>query len=83
MSKTWNIIRCVINNKKSTMKCSKFTHNGRDVTDDRDIANYFNQYFANIGPNLAKNIPNSSSTYEASLNHPCDNSIFLQHVTEN
>ena len=65
------------------MKCSKFTHNGRDVTDDHDIANYFNQYFANVGPNLAKNIPNSSSTYQASLNHLCDNSIFLQPVTEN
>ena len=80
--KTWNIISSVINNKKSTIKCSKFTHNGRDVTDDRDIANYFNQYFANIGPNLAKTIPNSSSTYETFLNHPCDNSIFLQPVTE-
>ena len=82
-SKTWNIISSVINNKKSTIKCSKFTHNGRDVTDDRNIANYFNQYFANIGPNLAKTIPNSSSTHETFLNHPCDNSIFLQPVTEN
>ena len=83
LSKTWNIISSVINNKNSTTKCSKFTHNGRDVTDDRDIANYFNQYLANIGPNLAKNIPNGSSTYEAFLNHSCDNSILHQPVTEN
>ena len=65
------------------MKCPKFTQNGRDVTDECDIANYFNQYFANIGPNLSKNIPKGSSTYEAFLNHPCDNSFFLQPVTEN
>ena len=37
----------------------------------------------NIGPNLAKNIPNSSSTFQELLNHPCDNSIFLQPVKEN
>ena len=37
----------------------------------------------NIGPNLAKNIPNTSSTFQEFLNHPCDNSIFLQPVTEN
>ena len=49
----------------------------------RDIANYFNKYFANFGPNLAKNIPNSSSTYAAFLNNLCDNNIFLQPVTEN
>ena len=47
LSQAWNGISSVINNKKSTIKCSKFTHNDRDVTDDRDIANYFNQYLAN------------------------------------
>ena len=49
LSKTWNIVSSVINSKTSTMKCSKIIHNDRDVTDDRDIADYFNQYFANIG----------------------------------
>ena len=48
LRKTWHIISSVINNKKFTMKCPKFTQNGRDVTDECDIANYFNQYFAKL-----------------------------------
>ena len=73
----------MINNKKSITKCSKFTHNNRYITNENEIANHFNKFVVNIGPNLAKNIPNSSSTFQEFLNHPCDNSIFLQPVTEN
>ena len=47
------------------------------------IANHFNKNVVNIGTNLVKNIPNSSSTFQQFFNHPCDNSIFLQHVKEN
>ena len=83
LSKTWSVISTVINNKKSITKCSKFTHNNRYITHDNEIANHFNKYFVNIGPNLVKNIPNSSSTFKEFPNHPCDNSIFLQPVTEN
>ena len=83
LSKTCSVISTVINNKKSITKCSKFIHNGRYITNDNEIANHFNKYFANIGPNLAKDIPNSSSTYQEFPNHPSDNSIFLQPVTEN
>ena len=32
---------------------------------------------------MANDIPNSSSTYQEFLHHPCDNSIFPQLVTEN
>ena len=73
----------MINNKKSITKCSKFIHNDRYITNDNETANQFSKYFANIGPNLAKDIPNSSSTDQEFLNHLCDNSIFLQPVTEN
>ena len=83
LSKTWSVISTVINNKKSITKCSKFTHNNRYITNDNEIDNHFNKFFVNIGPHLAKNIPNSSSTFQEFLNHPCDNSIFLQPVTEN
>ena len=82
LSKTWSVISTVINNKKSMTKCSKFTHNNRYITNDDEIANHFNKFFVNIGPNLAKNILSSSSTFQEFLNHPCDDSIFLQPVAE-
>ena len=64
---TWSGISTVINNKKSITKCSKFTHNNRYITNDNELANHFNKYFVNIGPNPVKNIPYSSSTFQEQL----------------
>ena len=37
-------------NKKTMSKCSKFVNNNITMSDDLEIANHFNNYFANIGP---------------------------------
>ena len=55
MKKTWAVISETLNkNRKDetlTFKC-----NSRDLSDDIEIANEFNRFFANIGENLASNI---------------------------
>ena len=67
--KSWRILKDVINKKKFTSSWSKFVVNGKTTTDRMKIANGFNQYFVNIGPTLASNIPQnnkSSTTYMGS-----------------
>ena len=83
LTKTWNIIKSVINNKRTMSKCSKFVNNNITMSDDLEIANHFNNYFfANIGPSLAKVLPDTTITHNEFLKDSCNNSIFLQPVTD-
>ena len=60
LRKSWSIIKEVINKKKSFTMSNKFLVNCQIITDKVSIANHFNGYFVNVGPNLAKNIPHQS-----------------------
>ena len=52
------------------------------ITDKNVIADQFNNFFINIGPNLASKIPKSSKTYKDFLPPTNLNSIYLEPVTE-
>ena len=72
MRNTWKILnsflRCF---KKSPSR--KFSNSGIDITDPKQIANGFNQYFANVGPALASSISHSGNDF----NHYLQNSDSL------
>ena len=60
------------------------TNSNDTINDPKTIANKFNEYFINIGPNLAKNIKNNSDTnFEKYLIGNYQNSMFLAPITEN
>ena len=54
--KTWGIVKTIINNNKSDRnKHIKFMLSDWSVTDDKQtVAEKFNDFFVNVGPNLAK-----------------------------
>ena len=82
MKKTWDVIKTVINKKKRATKYSEFLVDG-SLTDDLDvIANKFNEYFSNIGPNLANRIPPSTISFKHFLQGCRTESIFLRDVEE-
>ena len=39
-----------------------------EVTEIKDISEEFNNFFTNVGPNLAKKVPNSSNSFTSFLN---------------
>ena len=80
MKKTWDVIKSVIGKKKQSLKYSEFIVNGKITTDSNVIANKFNEYFANIGPNLAKNIPGSSTTFKKFLTDNYINTFFVTNI---
>ena len=73
MKKSWRILKEIINKKKTTKACSKFQINGSYTTDKQKIANGFNKFFINVGPNLASKIPSDNR---------CPTSYILNSVTE-
>jgi len=54
---TWNIINELLNNKKSSAKIpTNFIKDGISFTNPSEIANGFNDFFANVGRHLAEKI---------------------------
>ena len=80
-TKCWKIIKeavgqnSVINDENCT-----FHINGNDVNDKQIISDEFNDYFVNIGPNLASNIDNTSNPME--YVNDILNSISIPTITE-
>ena len=57
LSKTWSAISNLLNrnNTKSSLP-DYIIDNNNTITDPLDIANRFNDFFTNVGPNLANEI---------------------------
>ena len=80
MKKTWSGIKDIINlNKKNNTNISFLNYNDKHITDDKDMANAFNEFFTQVGPKLDSEIskcqrPNSTTLY---LNPRIPQSFFL------
>ena len=81
----WKILNNVINKKQGHHELAKqFECNGEMIHDRTVIANEFNTFFANVGPNLAMTIPvidNGPSIHDY-LGNGNINSMFLNPVSE-
>ena len=66
----WNVMKEIIGKAKHSKKPNfprKFKIGNKIKTGEDEIANEFNKYFADIGPSLAKNIPNPSILFGSFL----------------
>ena len=79
---TWKLINLLINKQKSSDSCKTFlTKDGISLTSPSDIADSFNTYFANIGSDLAKQIPIQHPTFETYLKSPTIQSMCVLPTT--
>ncbi len=60
LSKSWKLIKEVINKRKLNTVSDKFLINNKLVKNKQCIADSFNRLFVNTGSNLVKNIPDTS-----------------------
>ena len=82
IKKSWQIIKGIVNRNKSNQLQTKFQlDNGSFTTDGYVISNKFNDFFINIGPNLAANIPKQNRSPLDLMDQPLLNSIYLSEVT--
>ena len=59
-----------------------FKINDHEISDPGDIANRFCEYFTNVGPNLAKNIPATSQTRRSFRKEHFVSSFFFATVSQ-
>jgi hypothetical protein len=74
---TWRLLNLVINKKENTDIVLTFTDNNKNISDKQEIAEKFNDFFTNIGSNLAKSIPNTATSIYAFLRGSPSNSFSL------
>ena len=80
---TSKILNEILNRSTKAHKvCCSFKIDNRDVSDPTEIAHRFCDYFTNIGPNLAKNIPPSLNPHCSYLKGNFANSIHLDSQKE-
>ena len=67
------------------MCCTEFNSNEQNISGDKNVANGFNQFFVNIGPALASDIPKSNSDNDFTQylsNMSNTNYLYMEPVTE-
>ena len=84
LKKTWEGIRSIVNVKKSTkLSISHLTINGKIVDQSLDIANSFNNFFVNVGPETEKTVPKVPyTTPEQFLRNRNQFDFIVAHISE-
>ena len=79
LKKTWSVLNDLLGNNRKKPLPDSFTINNSTVSDPQLIADGFNEYFVNIGPNLASKIPPSNTNFNSFLTSVPSpmNSLFL------
>ena len=82
IKKTWTVLNEGLNRNSKGLSQNVFVVENRTITDQNEIANYFNNYFINIGYLLSEQI-RSVRPYTEYLNTPTDKRFKFSKVTEN
>ena len=76
----------IIGNKRVTNAplTNFITVKNREIFDQKEIAETFNSYFVNIGPNFAASIPESKTSFQNYIhyNGPCLSTINLTDIEQ-
>ena len=79
---TWKIIHSVLNKQPVSKKISTISFDGKVVDDPRALATLFNDYFVNIGPNLASKIPHCVKPFQEYLPSSNSDTMFFAPATK-
>ena len=80
--KIWKGIRSIVNiNSNSQGHVKLLNENDKFITDQKKIANSFNKYFVNVGPDIDKTIPKSIHNYQDYLSDLKNNKTFFMSPT--
>lgn len=81
LKKTWQIIRRLIGQNTSRRSVKSIIVDGVGVTDEKLIADSFNNFFSNIAVNLDNNLPNSNLSPLDYVDHNTTSSFFTRPVS--
>ena len=80
MKESWKIINQLIKKKKQYKLPTYFEINNEHISDNTEIANTFNTFFNNIGPDVYKKIPHTDKDFTSYLNGNYPRTFFMTPV---
>ena len=80
LSKLWKTINTVINRKAH--KRVTFKHSNKEIVNNLDIANHFNNYYLNVTKDMCNKIPKRAQDPCKYLGNKVTNSLFLSPTDE-
>ena len=81
-TQTWKILRSLLPSKNNNLIPDSITVNSSSISDLNQIAEEFNNHFANVGKSLANSLKDNNINDESIfLKHSCLTSIYLQPTT--
>ena len=81
--KAWKSINSLLGRQSKPTVINELRVGENNFTNHEDIAEGFNEYFSNIGPNLASNIDSSNYNFETHVKNTKSEFAAFQHVTVN
>ena len=80
---TWGVIKNILNkNRENKSFPHYFKINGKNITNKTDIADSFNNFFTNIGLNLAQQIPHQNKSYKDYLTNKTQQTFKFNTMSE-
>ena len=79
--KAWKSINSLLGRQNKPTVINELCVGENNFTNHEDIAEGFNEYFSNIGPNLASNIDSSNYNFETHVKNAKSEFAAFQHVT--
>ncbi len=83
LRETWKILKYVISCDRGMQFPTEFLWEDKSITNKKDIANGFNSYFINVGPNLASKIPHTDGHINDYLGNNINTNFFLTPIVVN
>ena len=78
VKKTWSVISEVLNRPKTQIDLPKILLDGRSITDGAEVVQSFNDFFSNIGEDLASTMPVSQNSFRSYLSGDYPSSFFIR-----
>ena len=82
LKQSWIILKRIINKNKTKIVTKEFKYHDLLLSDQQTISDKFNDFFINIGPNLANKIPVSKKSPVSYLHKKVLESFYLSPSTE-
>ena len=82
MGKTWKVINSMTNRNSNWNKITQIEVNNTKIVDPEIIADKFNKFFVNIGPELSNKIPKSNKNASEYLHGHYSKSLFFSPVID-
>ena len=80
----WKNLGSILNPNKSKkqQRIPKLMVNGKEITNDQDIADTMNDYFCTISPSLASKLPREDKKFNDFMTNKIEETIFLSPTSE-